>query len=393
MKEEKEMKDFALRIRFKCQILRPALIAVPISILALIFPLTHLHSATFAAQDKLAALGTAGIVTNPDLAVKGFSIFGSTNVLTYISTAPGNAVFNGAVQVSSDVYVSGISTFTGKAFFISTITVSTILGLQAPSTGGSAVTKDYVDAAIAAATVDHCALALATANDIIAGKTADINCDNLAEMGTMPTLTLNSANDTVAVGYYAATTLSAVDTDLAAGNITGGINIFGKTGTYLGSYPLVDTAQTASYTATFGEDHDYQPAAVQPSYTNNGNGTTTDNITRLMWANNGSGSGCNNGIALTWEAALAYCEGLSLAGNGDWRLPNIRELESIVAYTGANPSINATYFPNTSSSYYWSSTTYVPASANALTITYSSPLLSTLGKTATTAVRCVRAGP
>ena len=49
------------------------------------------------------------------------------------------------------------------------------------------------------------------------------------------TQTLSSANDTVAAGYYAATTLSAVDTDLAAGNIKSGTTIFGILGT-LASY-------------------------------------------------------------------------------------------------------------------------------------------------------------
>ncbi len=42
--------------------------------------------------------------------------------------------------------------------------------------------------------------------------------------------TLDPANDTVAAGYYAATTLHAVDADLASGNIKSGVTIFGKAG-------------------------------------------------------------------------------------------------------------------------------------------------------------------
>lgn len=49
--------------------------------------------------------------------------------------------------------------------------------------------------------------------------------------GTMPTKTLSPANDTVQAGYYAATTLHAVDADLAAGNIKSGKTIFGFAGT------------------------------------------------------------------------------------------------------------------------------------------------------------------
>jgi len=66
----------------------------------------------FGVEDTFKVMGTAGTVPDPNLAVKGFSVFGSTNVQTFISTAPGNTVFNGAVQVSSDVYVTGRSTFT-----------------------------------------------------------------------------------------------------------------------------------------------------------------------------------------------------------------------------------------------------------------------------------------
>ena len=123
---------------------------------------------------------------------------------------------------------------------------------------------------------------------------------------------------------------------------------------------LPDTGQEESYTATFGEDNDYQPAASQPSYTDNGDGTITDNRTGLMWVKDGNSEGCNNGGYLTWEQALTFCEGLSYAGYSDWRLPNVRELESIVDAGERLPAINTTYFPNTMSSYYWTSTTYVP---------------------------------
>jgi len=89
-------------------------------------------------QDDLTVFGSGGTVPDPDVEIKGFSVFGSTNVLTYISTAPGNTVFNGAVQISSDVYVTGRSTFaaslqiwnpagfSGNLFYISTGTANVI---------------------------------------------------------------------------------------------------------------------------------------------------------------------------------------------------------------------------------------------------------------------------
>ncbi len=61
------------------------------------------------------------------------------------------------------------------------------------------------------------------------------------------TKTLSDLNDTVAAGYYAATTLSAVDVHLAAGNIKDTVNIFGKVGTFAGG-PLVEDVKGQGYT-------------------------------------------------------------------------------------------------------------------------------------------------
>ena len=86
-------------------------------------------------------------------------------------------------------------------------------------------------------------------------------------------------------------------------------------------------------------------------YTDNGDGTATDTSTGLTWQQAGSSN------YLTWEQALAYCEGLNIAGSADWRLPTIKELRSLVDYSRYRPAINTTYFPNASESWCWSSTT------------------------------------
>lgn len=99
-------------------------------------------------------------------------------------------------------------------------------------------------------------------------------------------------------------------------------------------------------------------------FKDNGNGTISDDDTGLMWQKcqlGLSGSNCSKGVAIIerWNYALISAESSSIAGYNDWRLPNRKELLSIVEFRCRNPSINTTYFPNTSSSNFWSSSPVV----------------------------------
>lgn len=95
-------------------------------------------------------------------------------------------------------------------------------------------------------------------------------------------------------------------------------------------------------------------------FTNNGNGTITDNSTNLIWQK------VPNSTTYTWEQALSYAENLTLAGNLDWRLPNIKELVSINDETTNAPSANTLYFTTLLSARYWSSTTqFAPGATSA----------------------------
>ncbi|MCI5191561.1 MAG: DUF1566 domain-containing protein [Candidatus Electrothrix sp. AU1_5] len=105
------------------------------------------------------------------------------------------------------------------------------------------------------------------------------------------------------------------------------------------SYPIVDTGVSDYYSnnllltsaPTTGEAFDGQDAHYngnQPSYTDNNDGTVTDNVTGLVWQK-------NVGEKMTWSAANALASTLNLAGYNDWRLPTIKELYSLILFTGA----------------------------------------------------------
>ncbi len=77
-------------------------------------------------------------------------------------------------------------------------------------------------------------------------------------------------------------------------------------------------------------------------YVDNGDGTVTDLNTGLMWLQGDSGGfDLDQGGALTWEEGLAWAEDLSYAGYDDWRVPNAKELQSIVDY-GRSPQADRT---------------------------------------------------
>lgn len=96
-------------------------------------------------------------------------------------------------------------------------------------------------------------------------------------------------------------------------------------------------------------------------FTINGDGTVTHLKTGLVWMQCSLGqtweAGDCTGTATTydWQAALDAAESEEFASETDWRLPNIKELGSIVEMACYSPAINETIFPETQSSFYWSS--------------------------------------
>lgn len=104
------------------------------------------------------------------------------------------------------------------------------------------------------------------------------------------------------------------------------------------SYTVVDTGVSLFYSdsdtlkepnpgeAFWGQDAQF--IINSPSYTDNGDGTITDNVTGLIWMK-------EMGEKLSFDEAFDYAENLQLAGYSDWRVPTIKELYSLILFTGS----------------------------------------------------------
>jgi hypothetical protein len=136
-----------------------------------------------------------------------------------------------------------------------------------------------------------------------------------------------------------------------------------------------------------------------PRFTVNSDGTVTDNLTCLIWDPDADRFGQQ-----TWPNALNACDTSTFGGHTDWRLPNIRELQSLLHYGVDNPAVpdtlgtsgwttNGDPFSNVQSSNYWSSTTSVSFTTNALLVWFGNGNVGHNVKDFSVYVWCVRGGP
>lgn len=202
-----------------------------------------------------------------------------------------------------------------------------------------------------------------------------------------------------------------------------------------GLVPGVDPILPASgQTTAFGAGSDGDVQAGQGlSYTDNGDGTITDNSTGLMWEKKDDSGGfhdkdnaytwcidvspvdaaCDNGtnamdgtVVTTFLATLN--SGGGFAGYTDWRIPNVKELQSIVDYEMLSPAVDAAFHQPatctgctdvtlascscTSSSRNWSSTTRQNFQDNAWSVFFDDGLVISDNKTFGRPTRAVRGG-
>jgi len=164
---------------------------------------------------------------------------------------------------------------------------------------------------------------------------------------------------------------------------------------------VTKTGQTTSYQACDDGDHEAGWWIRRPSASNRtrlitriigGDDIILDRATGLMWADDGNAAGCNNGATINWTNGIAYANGLMFAGFSDWRMPNIKELVSIVNYGRGDPAIYIPPFSNTALWYYWSSTTAALGIVLAASVDFRGGAFTGQLKTELNYLRCVRKG-
>jgi hypothetical protein len=173
-----------------------------------------------------------------------------------------------------------------------------------------------------------------------------------------------------------------------------------------------------------GSDGDVQAGATL-SYTDNGDGTITDNNTGLMWEKKDDSrrihdqdntytwwDGVTPGSPMNGTMVTVFLATLNtppcFAGHCDWRIPNVKELQSIVDYENFGPAVNAAFHDAqgcprctnvtlascscTNLGGYWSATTYFGKSGSAWGVSFVSGGLFEAVESAGSLVRAVRGG-
>ncbi len=153
------------------------------------------------------------------------------------------------------------------------------------------------------------------------------------------------------------------------------------------------------------------------SFVDNGDGTITDLNTGLMWEKKSLDGGLHDSENAYWWSGDGAQEtiwdwlddintegGTGFAGHSDWRIPSVRELESVIDYEHAFPSVGPVFNNGCivgctvttcsciEGSSYWSSTTAADTPADAFVVEFGSPFVGVVTKAIPLMVRAVRAG-
>ena len=193
-----------------------------------------------------------------------------------------------------------------------------------------------------------------------------------------------------------------------------------------GAIDFPATGLTTAYTADKNDkipgpvavpDDGTVEAGATLSYTDNGDGTITDNNTGLTWEKKSDDGGLHdkdsafpwsgNGSQDTvwdWLDDVNAEGGTGFAGYNDWRMPNLKELQSLVHFERSSPMTSTAFHNNcgagatvltgscTLVEVYWTSTTRAQYPTKAWSVSFTDGTLPTQDKTLALRVRAVRGG-
>ncbi len=151
-------------------------------------------------------------------------------------------------------------------------------------------------------------------------------------------------------------------------------------------------------------------------FKDNGNGTITDKLTNLTWDKDADRFVKDAPTKRTWVEAISDCNGLADNGNdltdgsqaGDWRLANVKELQSLIDFGEYQPAVSDTLgtgqwspgdpffnvkFFDVNALWYWSATTNASFSTVAWSVTFNGGGVGNRYKSTNCFVWCVRGGP
>ena len=195
------------------------------------------------------------------------------------------------------------------------------------------------------------------ANDLILGGYSDWRMPSILELNSL--LNHDKNNPALNTVYFTATAAQywwssqKQVNDAAKAWVT-------NSGGGVGNHPISETVSaggTKKFHVRAVRDIS-SPTTIATRFLDNKNGTTTDQLTGLIWQQVPTDS-------MTWEQALITAEGMSIGSSSLWRMPNIKELQSISEVSIYNPSISKTYFSGISTAWYWSSTSLANQSTRA----------------------------
>ena len=119
-------------------------------------------------------------------------------------------------------------------------------------------------------------------------------------------------------------------------------------------------------------------------FQDNGNGTISDLASGLTWQQQ------DDDMMRTQLNSFFYCRNLNLAGLDDWRLPNLKELTSIVDFRRREPAIEERFFPDTKESYWSITSVSGSGSADGWSVDFVSGRIDDIDDSDPNHVRCVR---